>query len=239
MKQSFSKKQINDFKKYFKIKEKESKIEKQFYKKTEKYLKYIKWIPWILMIWVWNSISMNTATKKSDIDLYIVTKQNRLWFVRILISFIFQILWVRKTAKKHAGRFCLSFFSTKKWMDFSQFALKNDIYLYFWIIYFKPILNYDKTYENFIQINSKWANFSDYKDIFIKNKKYIKYKKNIKKWKCKILDFFENIFKKFFLRKTIKNYKKLWKPFGIIINDEILKFHNKDVRKKIIKNLKI
>jgi hypothetical protein len=35
------------------------------------------------------------------------------------------------------------------------------------------------------------------------------------------------------LPKTIKNYKKLWKPYGIIINDNMLKFHNNDVRKKI------
>jgi predicted nucleotidyltransferase len=45
---------------------------------------------------------MNSSTKESDIDLLIVTDNNRLWFVRILVTFIFQILGVRKTDKHHA-----------------------------------------------------------------------------------------------------------------------------------------
>ncbi|HBA45044.1 TPA: hypothetical protein DCZ31_03635 [Patescibacteria group bacterium] len=38
-------------------------------------------------------------------------------------------------------------------MNFSSFAIKNDVYLYFWIYYLKPIINKDLTYENFIKAN--------------------------------------------------------------------------------------
>jgi len=176
MKESFDKKQHQNFIKKFNIKENPSEIELAFYKKTEKYIKYIKWIPWLKMIWIWNSISMNSANKNSDIDLYIVSDNNRMWIVRILITLIFQIMWVRKTPSKHAWRFCLSFFSTIDWMNFSNFKIKDDIYLYFWIIYFKPILSFDDTYELFLNKNSLWADFSEYKNILNENKKYIKYK---------------------------------------------------------------
>ena len=104
-------------------KESDSEIEKNFYKKTEKYIKFIKWIPGIKMIGIWNSISMNSATKNSDIDLLIVTDNNKMWLVRILVTLIFQILWVRKTSKKHSWRFCLSFFCTLKWLNFWKFIL--------------------------------------------------------------------------------------------------------------------
>lgn len=232
MKQTFNKTIHSKFIKYFKIKENPWKIEKQFYKRTEKYLKYIKWIPWLKMIWIWNSISMNCANKISDIDLYIVTSKKSLWFVRILVTFIFQVLNVRKTEKKHANRFCLSFFSTLEAMDFSSFSLKNDIYLYFWIIYFKPIINFDNTYNLFLEKNKSWADFSEYKDILEKNKKYIKFS-----WKGNkqnfITFFFNNLFKKIFLNKTKKHFKSIWKPYWILINDNILKFHNWDIRKKI------
>jgi hypothetical protein len=40
-------------------------------------------------------------------------------------------------------------------MDFSKIAIKNDIYLFYWIYYLKPILNKNKIYENFIEINNK------------------------------------------------------------------------------------
>jgi len=233
-KYTYSEKQ--KFDKLFKNKVLETDIEKKFYKKTEKYLKFISWIPWIQMVGVWNSISMNSAKKKSDIDLFIVSENNRMWFVRILVTLIFQVLWVRKTPKKHAGRFCLSFFCEIEWLDFSSFALKKDPYLYFWILYFKPILDYSNTYNLFIEKNKSWADFWEFENILENNKKYIKYKKNINSLSLKyfsILKYINSFLKKIFLTKTLKHYKKIGKPYGVIINNIMLKFHNWDVRKKI------
>ncbi len=236
MKESFDKKQHDQFIKYFDIKENPSEIEIWFYKKTEKYIKYIKWLPWLKMIWIWNSISMNTATSSSDIDLYIVSDKKTMWYNRVIITIVFQLLWVRKTAKKHAWRFCLSFFSTLEWMDFSNFKIKNDIYLYFWILYFKPILNNDNTYELFLEKNNSWADFSKYNNLLEKNKNYIKYK-----WKkrkiCIYIEFINKITKKIFLQKTLKKYNQIWKPYWVIINNNILKFHNWDIRETIKKEL--
>ena len=154
-KQKINKEEYENFKDYLKIKENPWKIEKKSIEKTIKYLNYIKRIPWIKMIWIWNSISMNCADSESDIDLFIVTSQNRMWLVRIAITTIFQILLVRKNEKYHASRFCLSFFSTIDWLNFWEFAIKDDIYLYFWIVYFKPILDFDETYNLFIEKNNK------------------------------------------------------------------------------------
>jgi hypothetical protein len=60
-------------------------------------------------------------------------------------------------------------------MDFSNFKIDNDIYLYFWIIYFKPILDYDNTYDLFLEKNSSWADFGEYKDILEENKGFVRY----------------------------------------------------------------
>lgn len=245
MKQKFSPEIHEQFKKEFNIKASPSQIDMYFLEKTKKSLKYIKWIPGIKMIWLGNSVSMNAWTPDSDIDLFIVTSQNRLWTVRILITLIFQILWIRKTKSKHAWRFCLSFFSTLDWMDFSSWKIENDIYLYFWILYFKPILDYNNTYSLFIEKNSSWADFYIYNDVIENNKSYIKYKNILSSFSSKeeriqdrgFVIVLNNILKKFFLPKTIKTYNKIWKPYWIIINDNILKFHNLDIRKKIKKNL--
>lgn len=43
--------------------------------------------------------------------------------------------------------------------------------------------------------------------------------------------------KKIFLPKTLRHYEKLKKPYGIIIHDNMLKFHNNDIRKQITKEL--
>jgi predicted nucleotidyltransferase len=91
-KQKFTLSDKKKFDKLLKNKSEETEIEKQFYKKTEKYLKFIKWIPGLRMVGIGNSVSMNSASKNSDIDLLIVTDKNRMWLVRILVTLIFQVL---------------------------------------------------------------------------------------------------------------------------------------------------
>jgi len=234
---SFRTEDLGKFKNHLNIKDSPSINEETLIQKTIKYLKYIKWVPWLQMVAIWNSVAMNSATKSSDIDLFIVSSPNRLWIVRVFITFIFQVLWVRKTKDKHKARFCLSFFCTTNALNLENIAIKNDIYLYFWIIYLKPILNYDNTYELFIEKNKKWCDFKNYYSIIENNKKYVVYKKNTSKYNCKLLNLFENIIKSIFLSKTKKSFKTLWKPFWVIINDDILKFHNDDKRKVIRDNI--
>ena len=50
MKQKFTFSEEEKFDKILKNKKEETQIEKDFYKKTEKYLKFIKWIPGLKMI---------------------------------------------------------------------------------------------------------------------------------------------------------------------------------------------
>ena len=224
-------------------------VEWEYIEKTKKYLKFIKWIPWIRLVWIGNSIAMNSATLESDIDLLIVTEKNRMWLVRIMCTFIFQILWVRKNDKHHAGRFCLSFFCTLEWLDFSRFALEKDPYLYFWLLSFKPLLDYNDSYKLFLEKNTSWANLSHFEDIIIENRWYIEYSKDSKhsstedfstlnrdsnnSISTKILHYFDHLCKKLFLPKTLSHYEKIWRPYGVIINNEMLKFHNWDIRKEI------
>ena len=238
MKQIFGEKMFNKFKKEFNLKEDFSEIEEKYLEKANKYIKFIKWLPGLKMIWIGNSLAMKSATKDSDIDLYIVTDKNAMWFVRIMVTFIFQVLWVRKDETHHAWRFCLSFFSTIDGMDFSSFKIDDDVYLYFWIVYFKPIADYSKTYEKFLEKNNSWANFHDYKEIIEENKKFIKYKR--KAWfnNFFLTWLFDKLFKKIFLKRTLNHFEKIWKPYGVIISDDLLKFHNWDVRKEISEKLR-
>lgn len=222
------------FKKKLNIQENPSENDVLLINKTYKYINFIKKLPWLKFVWIWNSVSMNYSNKESDIDLFIITTYNSMWFNRIIITLLFQILWIRKTTKKHSQRFCLSFFATDKWLDFSEISLDKDYYLYFWIIYLKPILNYDNTYEIFLS-SQKWIDITEYNYIIEKNKTYIKYS-----WKHKKVWFITNIlnkiFKNIFLKKTLRSYEKIWKPFWIAINDNMLKFHKEDIRKDFIKN---
>lgn len=234
--QTFNKEIHNKFINYFNIAKTPSEIDRVLFDKTYKYIPYIKWIPWIKFIAVGNSTSMFASKETSDIDLFIITSKNRMWFVRIFVTIIFSLLWVRKTNKFHEKRFCLSFFTTTEWMNFNNFTLENDVYLYFRIVYLKPILDYDDTFKNFINSQS-WAGFSEYKELIEKNKSFIKFSWKSFWDKCKILDLIDNLLQKIFLSKTLKHYENLWKPYWIVINKNMLKFHDNDRRIQIKKDL--
>ncbi|EKE26876.1 MAG: hypothetical protein ACD_4C00133G0004 [uncultured bacterium (gcode 4)] len=224
------------FIKSFNIKESPSDFELNLFKKTQKYSRYISWIPWLKMLAVCNSLSMYSTKSTSDIDLFIVTEKNRVWFVRFFITIIFYILWVwRKDESNSAWNFCLSFFACENNLDFSKIAIKNDIYLYFWIHYLKPIINNDLAYEKFIDSNlALWIKKDelpkDNKDYIISVKSYqlkaISYLFGFIDWFWYFL--YQNIFK-LLSPKT----KKVQRPFWVIISREILKFHDKDKREDI------
>lgn len=189
------------------------------------------------MIGIWNSISMNAANENSDIDLFVITSLHRLWYVRIRLTLFFALRWQRKTNKKHAGKFCLSFFCTTKWMNFERFALKNDIYLYFWILSMKPILNNDRCYQKFIEANKSWADYMQFNNSFSKHQRNILYTWKTSWENSKVLNMAEKILKKIFLPRTLNSFAKLWYPYWVIISDNMLKFHDQDRRKQIKKDL--
>lgn len=222
--------------------------EKSLFEKTQKYSRYIAWIPGLKMVAVCGSLSMyatktpeesmkTKGTPWSDIDLFIVTYPKRMWYVRIVITLVFQLLWVRRHWDKIKDRFCLSFFITEDAMDFSSIAIKNDIYLFYWIYYLKPIINKDFTYERFIKANkSLWIDeinlHWDNKIYLIKSSKYIKFLD-----KCKLLNLKDWTTKKIFIWKTLAHKKRLWNPEGIIVNDSMLKFTDNDKREEIRNSL--
>jgi len=113
-------------------------------------------------------------------------------------------------------------------MNFSSWKIENDIYLYFWIVYLKPILDYNNTYEKFIEINSSWADFSEYNNFFEENKGYIKYTSlkekttksipsplhsevlPLKKEEINVfIKIINNLIKKIFLSKTLRHFEKI------------------------------
>lgn len=131
-----------------------------------------------------------------------------------------------------AGNFCLSFFVSENALEFDKIAISDDIYLYFWVYCLRPVLDFDKTYKKFLEKNS-WVAVDEIAKY--DNKKYIKFSgKSRKIW------FFHRMINdiiKFFLKKkTMKNFEKMGRPAGVIISDDILKFHDRDQRENIRDN---
>jgi len=172
------------------------------------------------------------ADKKSDIDIFIVTKDNKLWSARVIMTLILSIFWLRRKWTDIAWKICLSFWSTSSWSKNLwklQIESGNDPYLAIWTSTLIPVLN--TWYYNELKKHNRWI--SDYWLVYCNPLSPITNKKRVLK---KIFEYilspkiFENIVKHVFEKRAINKMKKLKVSRWTIITNDILKFHDNDIR---------
>lgn len=217
----------SDFDTYIGVKSVPSEHETILMARAEKYIQKITWIPGLRMVAVVNSLSMYATHQGSDIDLFIITAKNRMWLVRVLITLTFSLLWVWRKWADIAGNFCLSFFIEESAMDISKIAIEDDIYLYFWMYYMRPIYTVGDTYERFIQANP------GYTFLHTVSPSVPSSSENSGFFWTSVDQLFRYLLESF----TQKNYEKKWRPAWVIISDDMLKFHDADRRLYIRESL--
>lgn len=215
-------------------------IAEKFWNRTKLYGQYMKMIPFIKMVSICNNLAYDNPSEQSDIDLFIIIKEGRMWTSRFLLTIVLHFFGVRRHGNKVAGRFCLSFFVTEKAMDLEKIELKpEDPYLAYWARNLKPIYGLE-TYQNFTGKNKDWLSsyglkFSEerLKHLYAEEKESL-----IKRFGEFLLgrclgDFVEKIMKKTLKKKTLSSMSKLGEDASVVVTDHMLKFHNHDKRKSI------
>ncbi|MEA3398180.1 MAG: hypothetical protein U9R06_00350 [Patescibacteria group bacterium] len=128
-------------------------------KRALRVARLFKFIPWIKLIAVGNMIGGNNLKKSSDIDLFIVTSQKRIWITRFFCVGLAKSLRLRPTPANKQDKICLSFYIAEDAMDMRRLMLNNkkedDPYFVYWAAGLTPIYNQGLVYEKFIQAN-KW-----------------------------------------------------------------------------------
>ena len=137
------------------------KIEKQLSSNTEEQEKIInkysflyRQIPFIENIYVCNSVSFKSVNENSDIDLFIVTKNNRIFLAKLFIWIFFKLFWVYWTHQKN--KFCIWFYVTKSSTDLYPISISPiDLYLAYWIAHLQPI--YSESWNFYIFKENLWV----------------------------------------------------------------------------------
>lgn len=122
------------------------------WRKLQKYYNLLAAIPFIEHISVIHSLALGNADAKSDIDLLVITRPNRLYFVRSVIIVLFRILGVYKTQAKISEQFCFGYYLTTSNMDISRVE-GQDNFLAFWFASHIPILGMP-AHEKFLRSNT-------------------------------------------------------------------------------------
>lgn len=123
-----------------------------FVKKGKKYLSLLRYVPYIRFVGIVNTVAFGSTKPSSDIDLFIVTKANKIWIARLLVTVLLHIVGVRRHGAKTQGRFCLSFFVDEEMLGLSSIALPDDVYLAFWLATMLPIWDVG-VYERLLDAN--------------------------------------------------------------------------------------
>lgn len=124
-------------------------------KKLRLRLSLIQWLPGIRLICLANSIGSHNLRTTSDNDLFIITKKNQLWWVKLWATFILKFAGLRPTTQKSADRLCLSFLIDETALDLSLCRLNSsDKYFTYWLIGLVPLYGDINVYHNFIKANT-------------------------------------------------------------------------------------
>ncbi len=203
------------------------KIEEKLWQKVNRCIPYLKWVPFLRMVAVCNNLAFGKVDEKSDIDIFVVAKRGRLFTVRILVTLILHILGVRRHGGKVAGRFCLSFFVDDSFLDLSKIAIENDVYLAYWVASLKPIID-DGVSGEFWRENEWVRNFFEGEAKYDVSR-ILARPSNI--FAFLFPKFVESLLKRWQLKRARKKALTASAGADLMVEENILKFHNIDRRK--------
>lgn len=182
--------------------------------------------------------------KDSDVDVFIIVRDGRIWTSRLLATLLIHLSGLRRYGKNIKDRICLSFYMSDKDLDFKRISLDGgDPYMEYWLKYLRPIYNddiYKKLIKDNYHLRERFPNIIKQNpttrelttdDIF---SKIIK-KLNSLWFDSFMGDIIEKILKNIQLRKMSGNTESL-AHIGdgrVIISDQVLKFHENDRRQEI------
>jgi hypothetical protein len=223
------------------LRKKRHNLAKDRWKKLKRIVSILQIVPNIKLFAACNTLVLNDIRPDSDIDVFVIIKDGRMWQTRFFITALVALLGQWRHKDNIANKICLSFYVTDKNMNLEKLSKEPyDPMLTYWITFVYPLLDRG-VYNQFIKENN-WVKK------YIPN--FIKYNPNLLERKVdniyifdilrksleailntKVGNYFEKIFKKIQIGKMKKNSDS-WRrdDTDVIITDQMLKFHEKDRR---------
>ncbi|KKR78200.1 MAG: hypothetical protein UU23_C0002G0027 [Candidatus Curtissbacteria bacterium GW2011_GWA1_40_9] len=117
--------------------------------RAELFLTIIKRVPGVKLVAITGALAMKNSTKNDDIDLLIVTSQNKLWTTRFILNIALFPFKRSPKSKKQNNKACLNIF-----IDESNLTIPDqNLYIAHEIAQMKPIWDRGNTYQKFIRSN--------------------------------------------------------------------------------------
>ncbi|MBU0636946.1 MAG: hypothetical protein ABH818_01585 [Patescibacteria group bacterium] len=199
--------------------------------------KIFKFIPWIKMVTIGNLLGARNLKNNSDIDLFIITENKRIWLTRFFCICVIKLLGLRPQINNKKNKICLSFYISLSALDLSKLRMgQDDWYFTYWLACLTLLYNTDETYQKLIKAN-KWLNarlpnwqLNNTSECCQTGQLLFKFYHNfIDLFFCYLEQRFKTLQLKI-LPQKLKNMKN--NDTRVVINDQIIKLHSNDRREK-------
>ncbi len=197
------------------------------------FIKLASFFPQIRLIGFSGSLAMMNASKNDDIDIFLISKKNRLWTARLICLTIAAFLGKRrKFGEPHADdKICLNLLFDE--MGLSIPRKKRSYFVAHEVLQMKPVVDKENTYKSFLEANN-WVfkifpNAPSSIPHFLTQLEptRIREVQNRKKWVSSLGDLLERVLKK--LQLYLINRHRTTE----LITDEQLWFFPDDFEKKM------
>ncbi|MBI2011437.1 hypothetical protein HYS91_01580 [Candidatus Daviesbacteria bacterium] len=143
-------------KKIVRLRLQKEKISKKYLKKINLILYFLKLIPTLKLIGISGGLAIGNSGKKDDIDLFIITSSKSVWFSRLLLIFLLNLLGLRRkkgyTRKKAIGKICTNIILDED----NLVQLNKDIYVAHEVLQMRILYQKNNIYSRFLAENN-WA----------------------------------------------------------------------------------
>jgi len=187
-----------------------------------------------------NLIGRHNLRDGSDIDIFIITKENRIWVTRLFCAGLMKLLRQRPTPAKKRDKICLSFYIDSNHLDLSMMADgDDDYYFHFWLAGLYPLYDAGAYHHQLMGANAWLKKYLPNGDFVVNNHSYresprywLRPRFVLKFWQI-FCDFFENIFRAlqmFIMPLALKEKANL--DSRVIISQGVLKLYLIDRRRE-------
>ena len=209
--------------------------------RVQRYAWVFRCVPFLRGVYVCNRLAITQGTPGSDIDIFVVAQEGRMFLVRTLLLMWFQILGVRRYGRKVPGRFCLSFFVDTAGADLRPLLLPSeDVYFAYWLLLLQPVMRGFDIYE----VNPWLREY--FSERLLRTRAGVSHRYPV--------NFFGYLFRRVFegrlgrfieeklstwqLARARAKHQSLGAPEGVVLDEHCLKFHDRDMRKVYLQKWK-
>lgn len=124
-------------------------------RKARRWARWLVRLPYVEGVFAYGSLATGHASKESDLDVFVVLRDGRIFTGRLLVSFFLEMFGARRTATKVENQVCLNHFVVERALEFPK-EYRSPFSAWLWARMFPLAVTDPSLPDRFYEAN-KWV----------------------------------------------------------------------------------